>query len=289
MGSSHLQSLNALLQTATPVSDVLTQEHGRPEKIGRPAGATALRSMETARNSRWQLPFPRILTVRIIRASDGEAMSSAPEGRGVRTSRLWQSERAPASSVAFFSIPPPLSPTPPLFCNSSGLTDRPHCSSSAVTLHAMKSEEMRQHLVPMVVVDGKSVACAARHLRVSERSARCPLEYFWETGGEFEIDPERWNRHADNIGDNPTLRDAVLKAFEDEPELFLNEMTDVVNALTAGVDGAVEVSPASVSRIWPETATRGRLSRTLFYSQRGGAGCLGCLSMENPPQLPLLH
>jgi len=153
----------------------------------------------------------------------------------------------------------------------------------------MKSEEMRQHLVPMVVVDGKSVACAARHLRVSERSARCPLEYFWETGGEFEIDPERWNRHADNIGDNPTLRDAVLKAFEDEPELFLNEMTDVVNALTAGVDGAVEVSPASVSRIWPETATRGRLSRTLFYSQRGGAGCLGCLSMENPPQLPLLH
>ena len=47
----------------------------------------------------------------------------------------------------------------------------------------------------------------------------------------------------------PTLRDAVLKAVQDESELFLDEMTDVVNALSAGADHAVEVSPASVSRI----------------------------------------
>jgi len=91
----------------------------------------------------------------------------------------------------------------------------------------------------MVVVDGKGVACAARHLRVSERSARRFLAYLWETGGEFHYDPERWNRHAYNIVDNPTLRDAVLKAVEDEPALFFDEMTDVVNALTAAVDGAV--------------------------------------------------
>jgi len=112
----------------------------------------------------------------------------------------------------------------------------------------MKSAETRQHLVRMTVVDGKSVACAARHLRVSVKSARRFLAYFWQTGGDFHYDPERWNWHADNVVDNPTLRDAVLKAVEDEPELFLDEMTDVFNALTAGVDGAVEVSPASVSR-----------------------------------------
>jgi len=113
----------------------------------------------------------------------------------------------------------------------------------------MKSAETRQHLVRMVVVDGKSVECAALHLRISERSARRFLAYCWKTGGDFRYDPERWNRHADKVGDDSTLRDAVLKAFEDEPELFLDEMTDVVNALTAGVEGAVEISPASVSRI----------------------------------------
>jgi len=112
----------------------------------------------------------------------------------------------------------------------------------------MKSVKTRQHLVRMVVVDGKSVACAARHLRVSKRSARRFLASFWQTGGDFHYDPERWNRPADNVVDDPTLRDAVLNAVEDEPELFLDEMTAVVNALTAGVDGAVEVSPASGSR-----------------------------------------
>ena len=131
----------------------------------------------------------------------------------------------------------------------------------------MKSAETRQHLVRMVVVDGKSVACAARHLRVSERSARRFLAYFWQTGGDFHYDPERWNRHADNVVDNPTLRDAVLKAVEDEPELFLDEMTDVVNALTAGVDGAVEVSPASVSRILARNGYTRKIIEKAFFTR----------------------
>jgi len=131
----------------------------------------------------------------------------------------------------------------------------------------MNSAETRQHLVRKVVVDGKSVACAARHLRVSERSARRFLAYFWQTGGDFHYDPERWNRHADDVVDNPTLRDAVLKAVEDEPELFPHEKTDVVNALTAGVDGAVEVSPASVSRILARNGYTRKIIEKAFFTR----------------------
>jgi len=45
----------------------------------------------------------------------------------------------------------------------------PQSSSCAVTLHAMKSEETHQHLLRMVVLEDKSVACAVRHVRVSEQ------------------------------------------------------------------------------------------------------------------------
>jgi len=131
----------------------------------------------------------------------------------------------------------------------------------------MKSVKTRQHLVRMMVVDGMSVACASRHLPVSKRSVRRFLAYFWQTGGDFHYDPERWNRPADNVVDDPTLRDAVLNAVEDEPELFLDEMTAVFNALTAGVDGAVEVSPASVSRMLSRNGYTRKIFEDAFFTR----------------------
>jgi len=103
----------------------------------------------------------------------------------------------------------------------------------------MFSAETRQHLVRMVCLDGKNVTDAAHYLRLSERSARRFLRYFMESGGEFHHDPEQWNRHAENVEDDPTLRDAVLSAVRKQPELFMDELAEAVNALKVAVDGAV--------------------------------------------------
>jgi len=41
----------------------------------------------------------------------------------------------------------------------------------------------------------------------------------------------------------------VLSAVEDQPELFLEELTDDVNVVAAQVDGAFVVSPTAVARV----------------------------------------
>jgi len=113
----------------------------------------------------------------------------------------------------------------------------------------MISVETREHLVRMVREDGRSVAAAARDPRISIRSATRFLRYFLDTGGDFHYDPGQWNRHFDNSADDPQLRDAVLSTVRREPELFLDEVADAVNDIAAQVDGAVEVSPATVARV----------------------------------------
>jgi len=100
----------------------------------------------------------------------------------------------------------------------------------------------------MVREDGLSVAAAARDLRIAVRSATRFLRYFLETGGDFHYDPAQWNRHLDNSADDVQLRDAVLSTVFREPELFLDEMAHAVNDNAAQIDGAVEVSPATVAR-----------------------------------------
>jgi len=67
-----------------------------------------------------------------------------------------------------------------------------------------------------------------------------------ESGCEFHHDPEQCTRHADNVEDDPTLRDAVVCEVLEQPELFMDELVEAVNALTVAVDGAVQVSPAWV-------------------------------------------
>jgi len=113
----------------------------------------------------------------------------------------------------------------------------------------MISAETREHLVRMVRQDGRSVAAAARDLRIAARSATRFLVYVRDTVGDFHNDPEQWNRHFDNRADDPQLREAVLSTVEEQPELFLDEMTDAVNEMAAQVDGAVEVSPTPVARV----------------------------------------
>jgi len=113
----------------------------------------------------------------------------------------------------------------------------------------MFSSETRQHLVHMVCISGKSDTDAAYCLRLSERSARRFLRYCIDCGGECHHDPEQWNRHAESVKDDPTLRGAVLSAVKEQPELFLDELAEAVNARTVAVDGAAQVSPASIGII----------------------------------------
>jgi len=75
----------------------------------------------------------------------------------------------------------------------------------------------------MVRVEGRSVVSAARDLNMSVRSATRFLSHFRDTGGEFHHNPAQWNRHSDNLADDPQFREAVLATVEDQPELFLDE------------------------------------------------------------------
>lgn len=131
----------------------------------------------------------------------------------------------------------------------------------------MKSAETRQHLVRMVLVEGRDVASASRSLGLSTRSASRYLCYFRETGGELHYAPEQWNRHRDNIEDNAWLRAAVLTAVEEQPELFLDEMADAVNHLAAEAGPGVEVSALSVSRILSRNGFTRKVLEKAFFTR----------------------
>jgi len=158
----------------------------------------------------------------------------------------WHLNIAPASSVcpplADPTIPAALSlPLPPLPARPLLL--------SPLFWAIMKRAETREHLVRMVRVEGHSVASAARDFNMSVRSATRFLAYFRDTGGEFHNNPAQWNRHSDNLADDPYLREAVLATVEDQPELFLDELTDAVNEIAARVDGSAIVSLSTVARV----------------------------------------
>jgi len=93
----------------------------------------------------------------------------------------------------------------------------------------MKSAETREHVVRMVLEHGRGVVPAAHDLNKSVRSASRFLGYYCDTGGDFHYDPANWNRHFDDLADDPQLRDAVLSAVREQPEMFLDEMADAVN------------------------------------------------------------
>ncbi|KAK1865509.1 hypothetical protein I4F81_008040 [Pyropia yezoensis] len=40
----------------------------------------------------------------------------------------------------------------------------------------------------------------------------------------MHYDPAMWNRHADNVCDDEAVKDAVLAAVDEHPELVLDEM-----------------------------------------------------------------
>jgi len=128
----------------------------------------------------------------------------------------------------------------------------------------MKSLETRRRLVEMVREQGRSVAAAAHDLNVSLRSASRFLAYYRDTG-DYHYDPARWNRHEDNTMDNPQLREAVLAAVEERPELFLDEIADAVRAIGKHVDDDVDVSPATVARVLAHNGyTRKVIERALI-------------------------
>jgi len=113
---------------------------------------------------------------------------------------------------------------------------------------AMKSVETREHLVRMVLEQGRGVAAAAHDLNMSVLFASRFLGYCRDTGGDFHYDPVKWNRHFNNLADDPQLREAVLSAVREQPEMCLDELADAVNEIAAQIDGAVDVTPATVAR-----------------------------------------
>ena len=122
-----------------------------------------------------------------------------------------------------------------------------HCAplfpSTPLFPFPMKSAETRRHLFRMVLVEGTTVAAASRSLGLSVRSASRYLGYFSDTGGELHYAPDWWNRHADNVSDDPWLRAAVLTAVDEQRKLFLDEMTDAVNYLAEEVGRAWRCRP----------------------------------------------
>jgi len=52
------------------------------------------------------------------------------------------------------------------------------------------------------------------------------------------------------------VRDAVLSAVHEQPEIFMDNVAKAVNALTVGVDGAGQMFPTSSGESWPRWGTR---------------------------------
>ena len=71
---------------------------------------------------------------------------------------------------------------------------------------------------------------------------------YYRDNGDYHYNPARWNRHYENMMDDPQLREAVLTAVEEQPELFLDEIADAVRAIGEHVDDVVDVSPSTVAR-----------------------------------------
>jgi len=140
----------------------------------------------------------------------------------------------------------------------------------------MKSVETREPLVRIVREQRCSVASAARDLNISVRSATRFLTYFRDTGGDFHYDPVQWNHHSDNPHEDPRLRDAMLSAVMEQPELFLDELADAANVVAPQVGGAVEVSPMTVARVLAHSGyTRKVIKRAFVTRNEAHRACVG--------------
>jgi len=134
------------------------------------------------------------------------------------------------------------------------------------------------------------VTDAAHCVRISELSARRFLRYFNESGGALQHDPEQKNRNADNVEDDPTLGDAVACEVREQPELFMDELMEAVNALTVAVDGAVQVSPASVGKILARNGyTRNIIEEANFSGSGAPEGRVGGFPSADPSEMPRLR
>ena len=165
-----------------------------------------------------------------------------------------------------FSIAPP-----PAFWFPCRLLCR-HCAPLLPTiplfLFPMKSAETRRHLIRMVLVEGTTVAAASRSLGLSVRSVSRYLGCFRDTGGELHYAPNRWNHHADNVCDDPWLCAAVLTAFDEQPELFLDEMTEAVNYQAEEVGADAKVSAVPVGRILARNGLTPKVIERAFLTRK---------------------
>jgi len=59
------------------------------------------------------------------------------------------------------------------------------------------------------------------------------LAFLRDTGDDYHYDPAMWNRHRDNLTDDPQLGEAARMTLEEQSELFLHEIVDTVNGISA--------------------------------------------------------
>jgi len=120
--------------------------------------------------------------------------------------------------------------------------------------------------VEMVREHGRSVVAAPHDLNVSIRSASRFLAYSRDTG-DYHYDPSRWIRHEDNIMVDPQLREAVLTAVEEQPELFLDESADAVRVIGEHVNDDVDVCPSTVARVLAHNGYTRKVTERAFISR----------------------
>jgi len=66
---------------------------------------------------------------------------------------------------------------------------------------------------------------------------------------------------------NPQLREAMLSAVEEQPELFLDEIADAVRAIGEHVDDDVDVSSATVACVLVHSGYTRKLIERAFISR----------------------
>jgi len=131
----------------------------------------------------------------------------------------------------------------------------------------MMSAETRENLVRMVLDQDRGDAAVAHDLNMSVRSASRFLGYGRDTVGDFHYGIVNWNRHFDNLADDPQLRDAVLSAIREQPDMFLEEIADAVNKIAAQVDGAVDVTPTTVARVLERNGYTRKVVEKAFFTR----------------------
>lgn len=87
--------------------------------------------------------------------------------------------------------------------------------------------------------------------------------------GAVDYNPDTWKRHKDNVQDDEAVKQVVLEAVEEQPELFLDETAVAVAYVERVVGAGVGVSASSVSRVLSHNGIMRKVLEKAFFSRNG--------------------